>query len=94
MNAFLDWLINHMQSLDPVLRSSLAGLAILAETSLFVGLIIPGDTVVLVASSGVETGDLPGFLILLGFVLVGSLIGETIGFWIGRLFGERIQKFE
>ena len=54
MNAFLDWLINHMQSLDPILRSSLAGLAILAETSLFVGLIIPGDTVVLVASTGID----------------------------------------
>ncbi|MFM1954202.1 MAG: hypothetical protein RL118_393 [Actinomycetota bacterium] len=91
MNEWLDWLLATVQSVDPLLRAVLAGLAIMAETSLFVGLIIPGDTVVLVASSGVETGDFPGFLILLGFVLIGSLIGETIGFWIGRLFGERIR---
>lgn len=91
VNQLLDWLLNTVQSVDPLLRAVLAGLAILAETSLFVGLIMPGDTVVLVASTGVQPGDIPGFLILLGFVLVGSLIGETIGFFIGRLFGERIR---
>lgn len=90
MNQILDWLINHMQTIDPFLRSGLAGLAILAETSLFLGLIIPGDTIVLVASTGVA--DLPQFFLLLGCVLVGSLIGETLGFWIGRVFGERIRR--
>lgn len=91
MNQLLDWLLNTVQSVDPLLRAVLAGLAILAETSLFVGLIMPGDTVVLVASTGVQPGDIAGFFILLGFVLVGSLIGETLGFFIGRLFGDRIR---
>lgn len=91
VNQLLDWLLNTVQSVDPLLRAVLAGLAILAETSLFVGLIMPGDTVVLVAATGVQPGDIPGFLILLGFVLIGSLIGETAGFFIGRLFGERIR---
>lgn len=89
MNALLDWLINHMQSIDPLLRSSLAGLAILAETSLFVGLIVPGDTVVLVAATGVH--NMAEFWLLLGMVLLGSLIGESLGFLIGRFFGERIR---
>jgi membrane protein DedA with SNARE-associated domain len=91
VNEWLDWILSAVQSVDPLLRSVIAGLAILAETSLFVGLIIPGDTVVLVASSGVQTGDVFGFLSLLGFVLLGSLIGESLGFWLGRLFGERIR---
>ncbi|MEN9714346.1 MAG: hypothetical protein RLZZ164_1010 [Actinomycetota bacterium] len=89
VNQFLDWLINHMQTIDPFLRSGLAGLAILAETSLFLGLIIPGDTIVLVASTGVA--NVPQFFLLLGCVLLGSLIGESLGFWIGRVFGERIR---
>ena len=89
MNAIIDWLINHMQSLDPVLRTGLAGLAIMAETSLFVGLIIPGDTVVLIAATG--SHNFGEFWLLLGMVLLGSMIGESIGFLIGRYFGERIR---
>jgi len=89
VNAIIDWLINHMQSLDPVLRTGLAGLAIMAETSLFVGLIIPGDTVVLIAATG--SHNFGEFWLLLGMVLLGSMIGESIGFLIGRYFGERIR---
>lgn len=89
MNEILDWLLSTVQSVDPALRNVLAGLAIMLETSLFVGLVMPGDTVVLVASTGVQ--NLPDFFWLLGCVLLGSLLGESFGFWIGRLFGERIR---
>ena len=89
MNELLDWLLTTVQSVDPLARNLLAGLAIMLETSLFVGLVIPGDTVVLVASTGVL--DLGDFFLLLGCVLLGSLIGESFGFWIGRLFGEKIR---
>ena len=89
MNELLDWLLNTVQNVEPLTRNLLAGLAIMLETSLFVGLVIPGDTVVLVASTGVT--DLSDFFFLLSCVLLGSLLGESIGFWIGRLFGERIR---
>jgi membrane protein DedA with SNARE-associated domain len=89
VNELLDWLLTTVQSVDPLSRNLLAGLAIMLETSLFVGLVIPGDTVVLVASTGVL--DLGDFFLLLGCVLLGSLIGESFGFWIGRLFGEKIR---
>jgi membrane protein DedA with SNARE-associated domain len=89
VNELLDWLLTTVQSVDPLTRNLLAGLAIMLETSLFVGLVIPGDTVVLVASTGVL--DLGDFFLLLGCVLLGSLIGESFGFWIGRLFGEKIR---
>jgi membrane protein DedA with SNARE-associated domain len=89
VNEILDWVISTVQGVDPALRNILAGLAIMLETSLFVGLVVPGDTVVLVASTGVQ--GLPDFFFLLGCVLLGSLLGESFGFWIGRLFGERIR---
>lgn len=90
MFDFLPWLIDLIQSVHWLTRDALAGLAIMLETSLFVGLIIPGDTVVLVASVGVQ--NFLDFLGLLGFVLLGSLVGETGGFFIGRFFGERVRN--
>ncbi len=90
MNDILNWLIETVQSVSPLLRNLLAGLAIMLETSLFVGLIIPGDTVVLVASTGVV--DILDFFFLLGAVLLGSLLGETIGFFLGRFFGPLIRN--
>jgi membrane protein DedA with SNARE-associated domain len=89
MNEILDWLLAGVSGIDPFWRNFFAALAIMLETSLFIGLIIPGDTVVLVASTGVV--DLPDFFWLVGAVLLGSLVGETIGFSIGRLFGARIR---
>ena len=90
MNGWLIWFIDAVQSVDWLLRDLIAGLAMLLETSLFVGLLIPGDTVVLVAAIGVQ--NVLDYFGLLGFVLAGSICGETIGFFIGRLFGERIRR--
>ena len=59
------------------------------ETSIFLGLVMPGDTVVLVASTGVT--DWPDFFFLLIAVLIGSLIGESIGFAVGRFFGPKLR---
>jgi membrane protein DedA with SNARE-associated domain len=89
VNEALDWLLALVQGVDPLWRNVAAGIAILLETSLFIGLIMPGDTVVLIASTGVV--DLSDFFWLIGAVLLGSLVGETIGFFIGRLFGARIR---
>lgn len=89
MNEFLTWLLDAVQSVDPVIRTLLAGLAMMLETSVLVGLVIPGDTVVIVAATAVAS-PLEG--VLLGItVVVGALLGESIGFWLGRFLGPRIQ---
>lgn len=89
MNDFVLWVIEMVQSVDPVLRTLLAGVAIMLETSVLIGLIVPGDTVVLVSSIGVES-VLQG--VALGVtVVIGALIGESIGFWLGRWVGPHIR---
>ncbi len=89
MNEFLSWLLDSVQSVDPVLRTLLAGAAIMLETSILIGLVVPGDTIVIVAATAVSS-PLEG--VLLGVVVViGALIGESIGFWIGRWLGPRIR---
>lgn len=89
MNEFLSWLLDAVQSVDPVLRTVIAGIAITLETSVLVGLIVPGDTVVIVASTAV--GSFGEGVVLVLVVIVGALIGESIGFWLGRWLGPRIR---
>ena len=89
MNELVDWLLNTVQSVDPVLRTLLAGAGILLETSILIGLIMPGDTVVLVASTGVESPIEWGALVVA--VIIGALCGESIGFALGRFLGHRIR---
>lgn len=89
MNEFLTWLLDAVQSVDPVLRTVLAGIAMVLETSVLVGLIVPGDTVVIIASTAVDSFAQGAWLVVA--VIAGSLLGETIGFWLGRWLGPRIR---
>jgi membrane protein DedA with SNARE-associated domain len=59
------------------------------ETSVLVGLFVPGDTVVIIAATAVAS---PLEAVLLGIaVVIGALIGESIGFWLGRYLGPKIH---
>lgn len=89
MNDALTWILDIVQNVDPVLRTFLAGIGMLLETSVLVGLIVPGDTIVIVASTGVA--NWVEYAALVVAVVVGALGGETIGFALGRFFGPRIR---
>ncbi|MFE7844988.1 DedA family protein [Microbacterium sp. NPDC057407] len=89
MNEFLTWLLDAVQSVDPVVRTLLAGIAIMLETSVLIGLVVPGDTVVIVAATAVAS-PLEGLLLGVA-VVAGALIGESIGFWLGRFLGPKIR---
>ncbi|WP_314502133.1 DedA family protein [uncultured Microbacterium sp.] len=89
MNEFLTWLLDAVQSVDPVLRTILAGIAVMLETSVLIGLFVPGDTVVIIA--GTAVGSPVEGVVLIVAVVIGALIGESIGFWLGRYLGPRIR---
>ena len=89
MNDIILWLLDVVQSVDPVLRTALAGFGILLETSVLVGLVVPGDTIVIIAATAVESPV--QFVALVLAVISGALIGESIGFALGRFFGPRIR---
>ena len=89
MNDIILWLLDVVQSVDPVLRTALAGRGVLLETSVLVGLVVPGDTIVIIAATAVESPV--QFVALVLAVISGALIGESIGFALGRFFGPRIR---
>jgi membrane-associated protein len=89
VNELLTWLLDAVQSVDPVLRTVLAGVAVMLETSVLIGLFVPGDTVVIIAGTAVAS-PLEGVALIIA-VIIGALIGESIGFWLGRYLGPRIR---
>lgn len=89
MNDILNWILDTVSGVDPVLRTALAGIAILLETSVLIGLVMPGDTVVIIASVGVS--NWVEYVSLIVVVILGALGGESIGFGLGRYFGPRIR---
>lgn len=90
MNEILSGILDAVQSVDPVVRTVLAGIAIMLETSVLVGLVVPGDTIVIVAATAVST---PWEGMILAIVVVlGALAGETVGFFLGRFLGPWIRR--
>lgn len=89
VNEVLDWILSTVQSVDPVLRTLLAGVGMFLETSILVGLVVPGDTIAIVASTAID-GPLQ-FGLLIVAVIVGALAGESVGFALGRYFGPKIR---
>ncbi|MFV0459465.1 MAG: DedA family protein [Actinomycetales bacterium] len=83
-------LIDKVQTVDPTVRALLAGTAALLETNVVTGLLVPGDTVMLVASAAVQS---PREGILLGILVsVGAFIGEVSGYWLGRWVGPTLHR--
>ena len=90
MNDVLTWVLDAVQSVDPVVRTLLAAVAMLLETSLFVGLVVPGDTVAIVA--GTAVGSPVEGVALAVAIVVASLAGESIGYALGRWAGPAIRR--
>lgn len=89
MNELLDTILALVQDVDPVLRTALAGIFIMLETTVLLGLVVPGDTVVLVASTAVASPAEYWALTLTA--ITGALVGASLGFAIGRYFGPRLR---
>ena len=90
MNEVLDAILSWVEGVPPVWRVLVTGVAVLLETSILVGLVVPGDTIVLVSSTGVTT--LAAYLFTVLAVVLGALAGESIGFSLGRLFGPKLRS--
>ncbi len=83
-------LIDRVQAIDPTARALLAGAAAMLETNVVTGLLVPGDTVMLVASAAVQS--LPEGLLLGTLVAIGAFLGEVTGYWLGRWVGPALLR--
>jgi membrane protein DedA with SNARE-associated domain len=89
MNEVLNAILDFVEDVPPVWRILVTGIAVMLETSVLLGLIVPGDTIVLVSSTGVTT--VLQFIFMVIAIVLGALVGESIGFGLGRIFGPKLR---
>jgi membrane-associated protein len=82
----LDWLSTQ----HGVTVALVVGALLIVETSLFLGLLVPGDGVVLLAGATVTSAA--EFPLLVLVAVVGALIGETGGYLIGYHCGPWVRR--
>jgi membrane-associated protein len=66
---------------------------VFAETGLAVGFFLPGDSLLVVSGLFAAAGKLNIALVLLAFFL-GSVLGDSTGYWTGRIMGKTIFNRE
>jgi putative ABC transport system ATP-binding protein len=85
----IDSLLEALAGLSPTVLYLLTGVFTMLETTLGIGLLVPGDVIVLLAGSTVTSPS--QFVVLVMAVTVGTLTGESLGYLLGRRFGPRVR---
>ena len=83
--------MNIQDILDPQKLISLFGLigvfaVIFAESGLFFGFFLPGDSLLFTAGLLSSQGLLPFWILLIG-VFVAAVLGDNVGYWFGKKIG-------
>lgn len=83
---------HHLHSLPDLIRwGGLVGLALIlfAETGLFIGFFLPGDSLLVTAGLFAARGDLPLIKLLLT-ATTAAILGHAFGYWFGQKAGEHL----
>jgi membrane-associated protein len=85
VKGLTDWLLG----LHGIAVYAMVGLLVFAEDALFVGFVLPGETAAVLGGVTAALGHTSLPLILV--VVVGAaILGDTVGFEVGRFFGPRL----
>jgi membrane-associated protein len=87
MTAFLDPLVHVSPGLAYVVIFAL----VFAEAALFVGFVLPGETACLIGGVLCATGRLH-LVVLLPLVVVAAIVGDSVGYEVGRLSGPSLLR--
>ena len=82
-------LVDRVLGLPGWLVLLVTGLVVLVEDAVFVGFVVPGETVALLAGAAAKLGhvSLVGVLIV---VVLAAIVGDSVGYEVGRHLGPRV----
>lgn len=87
MTEFLSGLLDQ----PPWVILTIAGLVVFGECALFVGMVLPGETVAVLAGAAAALGRTTLASVLL-VVLAAAILGDNVGYAVGRNAGPRLHR--
>jgi membrane protein DedA with SNARE-associated domain len=87
MTGFVDRLLG----LPGWLVLLVVALVVFAEDALFVGFVLPGETVAVLGGVAAKFGHV-SLAAVLAVVVVAAIVGDSVGYEVGRHFGPRILE--
>ena len=87
MERFVGWFL----SISAIWAVAAVFLVPALETAVVLGLMLPGEVTVFLGGVLAAQGDAPLLAILIAAV-VGPATGDTVGYWLGRRYGEEVVR--
>lgn len=84
-------LIDHLSNVPPGLAYVVIAALVFAEAALFVGFVLPGETACVIGGVLAATGHLE-LIVLLPLVVVAAVVGDSVGYEVGRLYGPPLLR--
>ncbi|MDH6113253.1 membrane-associated protein [Kitasatospora sp. MAP12-15] len=88
MSSVTDWILG----LSGAVVYAVVGLLIFAEDALFLGFLLPGETLLLVAGTIAAAHRGVDLAVLVTVVVLTAILGDAVGYWLGRHFGPWVLR--
>ena len=89
--SIVSYLLHEIHQLPGGLVYGLVTLLVFGEAALFIGFVFPGETAVIVAGV-VASQDHVNVVAVAVLVVVAAIAGDSVGYAIGRRYGESLMK--
>lgn len=87
----LNQISDALQAVPSPVAYLLISFLVFAEAALFVGFVLPGETAVFLGGVLAATGNISLTVVLIS-VVAAAIIGDAVGYFVGRRFGPRILR--
>jgi membrane-associated protein len=90
VSGFVSSLVNDVLGAPPWLVYLSVALVVFAEDALFVGFVIPGETLAIIGGVTASLGH-TSYAVVLLVVVLAAIVGDSVGYEVGRLLGPRVM---
>ena len=89
--ARVQWIIDHVLGAPQWLVYLVVGLVVFVEDALFVGFVVPGETLAIIGGVTASLGHTSlGWMLVI--VCLAAVVGDSVGYEVGRVAGPRVMS--